>query len=230
MSIQLTVFSEIEKIAAEQKLGELPAAKVDAIEVAHGDGLAGSSFNYGFGAHTDWEWIEAVAGELKHAKLATLLLPGIGTIHDLRHAYDLGVRSVRVATHSTEADISKQHIEYARKLGMDVAGFLMMSHMNSPEGLAQQAKLMESYGAHCVYVTDSGGRLLTEEVAARLTEYREVEECHSIAGEDCILAKVRTTDAAALNRLLLEMKKLPGVQRTLTTIVLSTHFERGIQP
>jgi 4-hydroxy 2-oxovalerate aldolase len=152
----------------------LDAAKVDAIEVAHGDGLAGSSFNYGFGAHTDWDWIAAVAEVLKHAKLTTLLLPGIGTIHDLRRAYDLGVRSVRIATHCTEADIAKQHIEFARSLDMDVAGFLMMGHMNSPDGLAQQAKLMESYGAHCVYVTDSGGRLLVEEVAARFQAYDRV--------------------------------------------------------
>jgi len=152
----------------------LDRAKVDAIEVAHGDGLQGSSFNYGFGAHTDWDWIGAVAEVLEHSILTTLLLPGIGTVHDLKRAYDMGVRSVRIATHCTEADVSKQHIEAARGLGMDVSGFLMMSHMTDAESLAGQAKLMESYGAHCVYVTDSGGAMNMDEYAARLQAYDRV--------------------------------------------------------
>ncbi|ASR04261.1 4-hydroxy-2-oxovalerate aldolase [Gordonia rubripertincta] len=152
----------------------LDAAGVDAIEVAHGDGLAGGSVNYGPGSNTDWEWIEAAAANITNARLTTLLLPGVGTIEELQHAYDLGVRSVRVATHCTEADVSAQHIAKAREIGMDVSGFLMMSHMAEPVKLAEQAKLMESYGAHCVYVTDSGGRLTMDGVRDRVRAYRDV--------------------------------------------------------
>ncbi|MDX3748270.1 4-hydroxy-2-oxovalerate aldolase [Streptomyces sp. AK08-02] len=152
----------------------LDRAGVDAIEVAHGDGLAGGSLNYGPGSNTDWEWIEAAADAIERATLTSLLLPGIGTIVELKRAYAMGVRSVRIATHCTEADVAAQHISTARELGMDVSGFLMMAHMAPPEVLAGQAKLMESYGAHCVYVTDSGGRLTMGGVRDRIRAYREV--------------------------------------------------------
>lgn len=151
----------------------LDAAGIPLIEVTHGDGLGGSSVNYGFPAHTDEEYLSAVVPLMKNAKVSALLLPGIGTVDHLQMARDIGVNTIRVATHCTEADVSEQHINLARKLEMDTVGFLMMAHMNSPEGLAEQARLMESYGANCVYITDSAGYMLPNDVTARISAVRK---------------------------------------------------------
>jgi 4-hydroxy-2-oxovalerate/4-hydroxy-2-oxohexanoate aldolase len=152
----------------------LDAAGVPLIEVTHGDGLGGSSVNYGFPAHSDEEYLSTVVPLMKRSKVSALLIPGIGTVDHLRMAHGLGVHTIRVATHCTEADVSEQHIQLARKMDMDTVGFLMMAHMNTPEGLAKQAKLMESYGANCIYVTDSAGYMLPDDVTARVGAVRDV--------------------------------------------------------
>ena len=150
----------------------LDAAGIPLIEVTHGDGLGGASVNYGFPAHSDEEYLSTVIPLMKQAKVSALLLPGIGTVDHLKMAHGLGVHTIRVATHCTEADVSEQHITMARKLDMDTVGFLMMAHMNSAEGLIKQAKLMEGYGANCIYVTDSAGHLLPDGVKERLSAVR----------------------------------------------------------
>ena len=151
----------------------LDAAGVPLIEVTHGDGLGGSSVNYGFPAHTDEEYLGAVIPKMKNAKVSALLIPGIGTVEHLLMAKDLGVHTIRVATHCTEADVSEQHITKARALDMDTVGFLMMAHMSTPEALVKQAKLMEGYGANCIYVTDSAGYMLPNDVTARIDAVRQ---------------------------------------------------------
>ncbi len=151
----------------------LDAAGMPLIEVTHGDGLGGSSVNYGFPAHSDEEYLGAVIPLMKKTKVSALLLPGIGTVDHLKMARELGVHTIRVATHCTEADVSEQHITLARKLGMDTVGFLMMSHMNSSEGLVKQAKLMEGYGANCIYITDSAGHMLPADVTEKLGAVRQ---------------------------------------------------------
>ncbi|MFP1644743.1 4-hydroxy-2-oxovalerate aldolase [Pontitalea aquivivens] len=150
----------------------LDQAGVDALEVTHGDGLSGSSFNYGFGSHSDLDWIAAAADAVKTARVTVLLVPGIGLADDLKAAHAVGARSVRIATHCTEADVSRQHIRVARDLGYDTACFLMMAHMTPPDALAEQALLMESYGAECVYVVDSSGAMLPDDITVRVTALR----------------------------------------------------------
>ncbi|MDH4846241.1 4-hydroxy-2-oxovalerate aldolase [Pseudomonas sp. BN505] len=166
-----------EQISVEQMVRvatALDGAGVPYIQVTHGGGLGGNSLQHGFALASNEEYLRAVVPKMTQAKVSVLLIPGLGTMKELQSAYDCGARSVHVATHSTEADTSPQHIAYARKLGMDTTGFLMMAHLNDPAGLAQQGKLMESYGAQTVYVTDSAGYMLPEDVRTRVAALRDV--------------------------------------------------------
>ena len=159
------------QISIEQMIdiaSALDDAGIHLIEVTHGDGLGGASINYGFPASSDEEYLRAVVPRMKNAKISALLLPGIGTVDHLNMARDCGVHTIRVATHCTEADVSEQHISSARKLDLDTVGFLMMAHMVEPQHLLAQARLMESYGANCIYCTDSAGYMLPDDVTARI--------------------------------------------------------------
>ncbi len=151
----------------------LDEAGIPLIEVTHGDGLGGNSINYGFPAHSDEEYLRTVVPLMKRAKVSALLLPGIGTIDHLKMAADCGVQTIRVATHCTEADVAEQHIGMASEMGLDTVGFLMMAHMIEPEKLLEQARLMESYGANCIYATDSAGYMLPDDVTARISLLRK---------------------------------------------------------
>lgn len=175
MSLRDGMHPKSHQITLEQMIAVatgLDAAGVPLVEVTHGDGLGGASITYGFPRHTDEEYLRAVVPRMKRARISALLLPGIGTVDHLRMAVDCGVACVRVATHCTEADVSGQHIGLARKLGVDAVGFLMMAHMIEPEALLAQAKLMESYGANCIYCTDSAGFMLPDDVTARVALLR----------------------------------------------------------
>jgi len=151
----------------------LDEANVPFIEVSHGDGLGGSSLQYGFSLTNELELIEAAASVVNNSKIAVLLLPGIGTMQELKKAAELGAKMARVATHVTEADVSPQHIALAKDLGLETVGFLMMSHMAPTEKLVEQAKLMESYGADTVYVVDSAGALLPHQVKERIRALKD---------------------------------------------------------
>ena len=148
-------------------------AGIDIIEVTHGDGLGGSSIQYGFSKETEETIIKTAVENAKQAKIGALLVPGIGTIEDLKKAHSYGVQTVRVATHCTEADVSEQHIKAGIELGMDVVGFLMMSHKLEAAHLVEQAKKMESYGAKTIYVVDSAGALTMDGVRSRIAAFKE---------------------------------------------------------
>jgi 4-hydroxy-2-oxovalerate/4-hydroxy-2-oxohexanoate aldolase len=171
MSLRDGMHPKRHQITLEQMINvatALDAAGMPLIEITHGDGLGGASINYGFPLHSDREYLEAVVPKLEKTRVSVLSIPGIGTVDDLKMAVTCGASSVRIATHCTEADISQQHIGISAKLGVDTVGFLMMAHMSEPEALLEQAKLMQSYGANCIYITDSAGHMLPHDVTARI--------------------------------------------------------------
>ena len=177
MSLRDGMHAKREQMTIDQMVGVATAlddAGVPLIQVTHGGGLGGNSLQHGFALHSNEEYLQAVAPKMKQAKISVLLIPGLGTMKELQSAYDCGARSVHVATHCTEADTSPQHMAFARKLGMDTSGFLMMAHLNmiGPEELVEQALLMESYGANCLYCTDSAGYMLPDDVTARIALLR----------------------------------------------------------
>ncbi|WP_436491971.1 4-hydroxy-2-oxovalerate aldolase [Actinokineospora sp. HUAS TT18] len=146
----------------------IDGAGVPVIEVAHGDGLGGSSFNYGFSTTPEQELIQIAVATAERAKIAFLMLPGVGVKDDIRAAQDNGASICRIATHCTEADISVQHFGLARERGLETVGFLMMAHSQPPEVLARQARIMADAGCQCVYVVDSAGALVLEQVGDRV--------------------------------------------------------------
>lgn len=148
-------------------------AGVPYMEVAHGDGLGGSSQQYGLSLTDEMKLIEAAVSVCDNAKVAVLLIPGIGTMNELKQAASIGAKMARIATHVTEADVAPQHITLAKELGMETVGFLMMSHMAPVDKLVEQAKLMESYGADTVYVVDSAGAMLPNEVREKIRSLRQ---------------------------------------------------------
>lgn len=160
---------QFSRTQVRQIVASLDAAGVEVIEVSHGDGLAGSSFNYGFSGTDELELISTAVDTARRSRIAVLLLPGVGTVRTLAAAYDVGATVARIATHCTEADVSVQHFGIARQLGMETVGFLMLSHRTTPEGLAKQARIMVDAGCQCVYVVDSAGALLPDGVEARVT-------------------------------------------------------------
>lgn len=177
MALRDGMHAKKEQISIDQMVSVargLDQAGVPYVQVTHGAGVGGNSIQHGFAPHSNKEYISAVADAVENIKISVLLIPGLGTMKELEEAYEAGARSVHIATHCTEADTSPQHIAFAKNLGMDTSGFLMMAHLNSPEGIAEQGKMMEEYGADTVYVTDSAGYMLPADVKAHISALKAV--------------------------------------------------------